>query len=119
MGRLQNMPPPPSGSVILEVTSRLDAATLRVFSDGNLIYVGGLSAGEGSLGGLNSAGRDGVNPSLAISSGEHVFLVNVSPRGGSRSYQEQVKVHVRAGETHRLRIVTGTGEDPIPTLKFD
>jgi serine/threonine protein kinase len=114
--RWKSLPPPVPGSVILEVTSSLDAATLRVFSDGNLLYVGGMLEGGDSVGEPGSAG---VDPSIAVSSGEHLFLVHVSPRGGNRSYQEQVKAHVRPGETHRLHVVTGTNENPMPTLKFD
>jgi hypothetical protein len=119
-----NFPTPvPMGSVVLDVKNRLQAGTLTVLMDGEVLYGVGLAV-EGDRAATSrpqpsEQGNEEFKTTVTIPSGEHVLLVQVKPNGGTRSYQEQVRVDVRPGETHRLRIVTGTKNNPVPTLKFD
>ena len=116
-------PAPDPASVVLDVSNSLEAGTLTVLVDGQLLYVGGLTAErqEAERFGKRVAERshERFEARVTVPSGEHVMLVRVKPEGEARSYQEQVNVHVKAGGTHRLRIITGRNGDPIPTLRFD
>ncbi len=114
---------PVPGELIMEVESHLEGGTLRLISDGRMVFKAELlgesqDQSEFAEERGTKLGRD-FRPSLNLPEGEHLLTVQVNPRGETRSYQEQIQVHIQAGGSHRLRIVTGVGGDPLPTLQFD
>lgn len=114
----QALPVPPPGRVTLQVEHGAGSGSLSIFSDGQLLYVGSLDSGAAASAGSTEGSGD-QRPTVSIAAGHHLFTVQVKPRDGARSYQEQVQVYVREGGRHRLRIVTGTEAETLPVLQFE
>ncbi|MCZ6834003.1 MAG: hypothetical protein O7F11_09675, partial [Acidobacteria bacterium] len=114
---------PVTGELVMVVESHFQGGILRLLSDGKVVFVarflGDSDDPEAFLEELGTLLDGDSRPSLDLTEGEHVLTVQVNPRGETRSYQRQIQVHIEAGGSHHLRIVTGVNGEPLPILEFD